>query len=78
MFKVFENDRYSAHLLYLRLMLDYTSEWRDIHLFKSGYREDTEGNASEYLRVQLILDQMDLEELRRFIDFFFCVFVSYR
>ena len=54
-FKVFENDRYSAHLLYLRLMLDYTSEWRDIHLFKAGYREDTEGNASasEYLRVQL-------------------------
>ena len=46
--EVFENERYSAHLLFLRLMLDYTPEWRDIHLFGAGYREDTEGNACKY------------------------------
>ena len=46
--EAFENERYSAHLLFLRLMLDYTPEWREINLFGAGFREDTEGNACEY------------------------------
>ena len=43
---MFEDDRITDHLLFLRLMLEFTEQERETEFYTMGYRQDTEGNSN--------------------------------
>ena len=42
---MFEDERITDHLLFLRLMLEFTEQERETEFHTMGYRKDTEGNS---------------------------------
>ena len=42
---MFEDDRITDHLLFLRLMLEFTEQERQTEFHTMAYRKDTDGNS---------------------------------
>ena len=45
---MFEDDRITDHLLFLRLMLEFTEQERQTEFHTMAYRKDTDGNSDSY------------------------------